>query len=140
MFDANVKTTGGYISGKVKIGIILRLLAGGDTLNLGVIFDITSKTCHNMLYEVLLHWVINTGIGYINMKKYLNDEQTMACISDGFSNCSYGILKGAIGATAGWLVRIVRPLFRVNVIKNIVSFFSRKGFYGLNVQIIVDDK
>ena len=74
------------------------------------------------------------------MKKYLNDEQAMDRVSDGFSNCSYGILKGAIGTTDGWLVHIVRPSFRVDGINNIVSFFSRKYFYGLNVQIIVDDK
>ena len=74
------------------------------------------------------------------MKRYLNDEQAMARVSAGFLKRSYGIIKGAIGAIDGWLVRIVRPSFRVDEIKNIVSFFSRKGFYGLNVQFIVDDK
>ena len=49
-------------------------------------------------------------------------------------------MKGAIGAIDGWLVRIVRPRFNLDGIKNATSFFSRKGFYALNVQAIVDDK
>ena len=40
MYDANEKTSGGYISGEVKLGITLRLLAGGDAFDLGIIFDI----------------------------------------------------------------------------------------------------
>ena len=39
----------------------------------------------------------------------------------------------------GWLVRIVRPGWRDRIL-NPVTFFSRKGFYALNVQCIVDDR
>ena len=45
MYDANCKTTGGYISGEVKLAVTLRLLAGGDALDLGLIFDIGSNHC-----------------------------------------------------------------------------------------------
>lgn len=31
-------TTGGFISGETKLGIVIRLLAGGDAYDLGVIF------------------------------------------------------------------------------------------------------
>ena len=41
MFDAHVKTCGGYISGETKVGITLRILAGGDVLYLSVLFDIS---------------------------------------------------------------------------------------------------
>ena len=37
MYDANVKATGGYISGEVKLAIALRMLAGGDSYDLAVI-------------------------------------------------------------------------------------------------------
>ena len=40
MYDANVATTGGYIAGEVKLAITLRLLAGGDALDIAVIFDV----------------------------------------------------------------------------------------------------
>ena len=74
------------------------------------------------------------------MTKYLNDDGDMARVSARFSQRSKRVLKGAIGAIDGWLARIVRPSFRVDGLNSIVSFFSRKGFYGLNVQCIEDDK
>ena len=49
-------------------------------------------------------------------------------------------MKGAIGALDGWLVRIQRPSFYWDGMTNITTFYSRKGFYALNVQVIVDDK
>ena len=50
------------------------------------------------------------------------------------------MLIGAIGAIDGWLVRIVRPSWFRDKIKNPTTFFSRKGFFALNVQCIVDDR
>ena len=40
IYDANILAVGGYISWKNKLAITIRLLAGGDALNLAVIFDI----------------------------------------------------------------------------------------------------
>ena len=54
MYDANVNTTGGYISGEAKLAITLRLLSIGTTLNLRVLFDIASHHCQIILHEVLL--------------------------------------------------------------------------------------
>lgn len=101
MYDKNVKTTGDHISGEVKLGAIICLLARCDALYLDITFNITSKLCHNMLYEVLFHLVINTGIGCININKYINDEHVMACVSTVFSKRSYSILQGDIGVIGG---------------------------------------
>ena len=38
MYQAHEITSGGYISGEVKVAITLRLLAGEDSYDLGVIF------------------------------------------------------------------------------------------------------
>ena len=54
MYDANVATTGGFISSEVKLGIATWLLAGGDVSYLSVIFDAHFYHCKRMLYEVLL--------------------------------------------------------------------------------------
>ena len=140
MFIANEKTTGGYISGETKLGITLRLLAGGDSLDLGVIFDISPKWCNEIMYYVLSYWIISTNIGHIDIYRYLQDEIAMKKVSDGFAKRSNGIFIGTIGAIDGWLVRIIRPSFWRDGIKNITAFYSRKGFYALNVQCIVDDK
>ena len=139
MFDAHEKTSGGYISGETKLGITLRLLAGGDINDLGALFDITPNHCNKIMLYVLLQWINKTEIGKINMYDYLADDRAMEKCSEGFSIRSNGVLKGAIGALDGWLVRIQRPSFFRDHVLNFTSFFSRKGFYALNVQVIVDD-
>ena len=40
----------------------------------------------------------------------------------------------------GWLVHIRRPSCFLDKVTSPIVFFSRKGFYVLNVQCIVDDK
>ena len=57
-------------------------------------------------------------------------------VSRGFSKRSNGILQGPIGTIDGWLVKIIRPSVTVDGIENIVGFFSRKGFYALNCQVL----
>ena len=140
MFMAHEKTSGGYISGETKLGLTLRLLAGGDALDLGVMFDIHPRTCNQIMVDVLMKWIIKPKIGGISMYDYLDDQEAMQKVSDGFSKRSNGVFKGGIGALDGWLVRIIRPGWRRDGYRNITAFFSRKGFYALNVQVIVDDK
>ena len=40
MYDTNMLATGRYVSGKVELAITSRLLAGGNALDLAIIFDI----------------------------------------------------------------------------------------------------
>ena len=139
MHDANTKATGGYIHGEVKLAITLRLLDGGDALDLGVMFDITPDHCTKIMHYVLVHWVIKANIGDINMIKYLGDKNAISKASTDFSKRYNGVLIGAIGTLDGRLVRVVRPGFR-SFVTNPVSFFSSKGFNTRNVQCAVDHK
>ena len=127
-----------FISGEVKMAITVRLLAGGDPLDLAVIFDVSPCHTKTIMYNVIKDWLIPSKLGDINMKSYLEDEEAMTRVSTGFSLRSNGVLKGAIGAIDGWLVKIVRPSWRLDNVRNSVAFFSRKGFFALNVQCIVD--
>lgn len=138
MYDGNVHTTAGYISGEVKVGITLRILSGGTALDLGVLFHMRSNHCHKILYEVLLQWIIKNDMGNINIDAYLFDVGALTKVSNGFARLSNGILKGAIGAIYGWLERIIRPSLWIDLIKNPTSFFSRKELYALDAQCIVD--
>ena len=108
-YEAISKTNGGYVSGEVKLAVTLRLLAGGDALDLGVIFDIYPDNITTTMYDVLLKWIIPSDIGKMNMTKYLGDDDTMDKVSLGYSKRSNGVLKGAIGALDGWLLRVVKP-------------------------------
>ena len=50
---------------------------------------------------------------------------------------SSGASAGVIGAIYGWIMKIKRSTSRAGVM-NLPSLFSRKGFFGINVQVIVD--
>ena len=108
---ANEKTGTGYISGKTKLGITLRLLAGGDSLDLDDIFDISLKWWNEIMFYIRSYWIISTNIGNIDIHDYLQNENAMKKVREGFAQRSNGAFIGAIGATYGWLVRIIRPLF-----------------------------
>ena len=56
MFNAHEHTSGCYISGGTKMTVALQLLAGRDSYDLGVIFDITSKH-----YEMIFMKCYNNG-------------------------------------------------------------------------------
>ena len=109
LYMAHCLTSGGWISGETRLAITLRILAGGNSYDIGVIFDITPKHCNKIMRDVLRHWINKTRIGGINIYEYLQDDQAMSKVSYGFSKRSNGIFKGAIGALDGWLVRITRP-------------------------------
>ena len=59
MFIAKEKSDGGYISGKVRLGVTLKLLAGGSALDLGVIFNVTPNHCNTIMLYVLSNWIIS---------------------------------------------------------------------------------
>ena len=140
MYVANEKTTAGYICGEIKLAITIRLLAGGDALDLAVIFDIYPTHLAAIMREVLTYWIIKPNIGKIDIIKYLENKEAMDRVSNGFAKRSNGVLTGAIGAIDGWLVKIRRPNNHMDGVTNPVPFYSRKGYYGLNVQCIVDDR
>lgn len=51
----------GGMTGEMRLAISIRLLYGGDILDLGVMFDISSHIITILMYDVLLNWVIKTG-------------------------------------------------------------------------------
>eukprot|EP00986_Skeletonema_menzelii_P016744 scaffold15713_cov91-Skeletonema_menzelii.AAC.1 len=54
------KSTGGFISGEVKLALRLRILAGGSYLDLALLFDRSSSSSH--AYAILFHGVISTPL------------------------------------------------------------------------------
>ena len=55
IYLAQKEASGGYLCGEVKLAITLRILAGGDSLDLGALFDISPCYCKNILNYVLLN-------------------------------------------------------------------------------------
>ena len=123
MYESLSKTNGGYVSGGVKLAVTIRLLAGGDVLDLGVIFDIYLDNFTKIIYDILLKCIIPSDIGIMNMTNYVGYNSAMDKVSIGFSQRSNGILKGAIGVFNSWLVRIVKPSWLRDKVKNPTTFF-----------------
>ena len=63
----------------------------------------------------------------------------MGSVSEGFTKRSNDVLKGAIGAINGWLVRVCCPSWFLDRLTSPIMFFSWKVFFALNVQCIIDD-
>jgi hypothetical protein len=61
----------------------------------------------------------------------------MASVALQFCEHSSGIINGCIGALDGWIVKVEKPK-RSDGINNPQSFYSRKGYFGVNVQAIAD--
>ena len=140
IYKAHLNTSGGYVSGEVKLALTIRMLAGGSPYDLSVIFDISPSHCKTIFIWVLVNWIIGTNIGKMDIVGYMNDDEAMKKVALGFARRSNGVLRGAIGAIDGWLVKIQRPWKIRDNVKDPASFFSRKGFYALNVQCMVDDR
>ena len=126
MHKAHSHTSGGFISGEVKLAITLRMLAGGSALDLSVVFDVSESHCKTLFIDVLQNWIIKVNIGDIDIESYLKNEDAMNNVSVGFSRRSNGILTGAIGAIDGWLVKIQRPSPYWDSVNNPSSFFLEK--------------
>ena len=86
------ETPGGFISGDVKLATTLCLLAGGDAMDLGVIFDITFNWCLMLMYKILEEWICATGIGDIDMESYARDVNTTERTISGFPQQPDGVL------------------------------------------------
>ena len=54
-----------------------------------------------------------------------------------FCEASAGVMNGCIGALDGWMVKIQKPT-KADGVNNPQSFYSCKGYYGVNVQAICD--
>ena len=84
------------------------------------------------------NWICSNKLTDISFYNNLQDIEAMRETDLHFSQgSSNGILGGCIGALDGWLVKIDSPSLS-DGIENIGGFYRRKGFYALNVQVIVD--
>lgn len=73
-------------------------------------------------------------------KRFCNDKDRLRESSNEFAHESNCLIWGAVGALDGWLAEIWKPSQLKDRVKNLSSFFSRKGFFAANVQVLVDRK
>ena len=142
MFYAHTTTSGGYIAGEVKLAITLRLLSGASYLDIGALYCCGYTYCYEIFHDVIKDWINNDNIEKLKFPglAYFKDVEAMQKNARAFQTCGThgGIISGCVGALDGWLVKIRRPGIRGEVVGAIKNYFSRKGYYGVNVQAIVN--
>jgi len=138
IYRAHKKTSGGYISGEIKVAITLRILAGASYLDVGCIFGVHHQYVSKIFLEVVTEWFCLDEISPLGLDETLDDENKLLEISSQFVNGKCPSFTGIIGALDGWLVRIRLSALRRMLKVGTGGYWSRKGFYALNVQVIVD--
>jgi len=141
ILHAHERTTGGFVSGEVKLALTLRLLAGGSYMDLALLFDVGFSTAYEIFHKVIKEWILDDRLVKINGVDYCEDDKRMEEVARGFAVASKNVINGCIGAIDGWIVKIRKPR-RWKDLRggDPATFFSRKGFFGINVQAIVDRK
>ena len=140
MMNAHEGSTGGFISGEIKLALTLRMLAGGSYLDLSLLYEMGTHYAYDIFHDVLENWILYLMIILLkSMVLIMNDDERLQKVALEFARSSDGLLAGCIGAIDGWIVKIRKPSLRDGV-TNPSSFYSRKGYFGLNVVAIVDKR
>ena len=106
MYRAHQKSTGGFISGEVKLAMTLRVLAGGSYMDLSLLYETSFSYSYKIFHCVTSKWINNDEFININGEQYLKDRERMSKVANDFSIGSNQLIKGCIRALDGWLVRI----------------------------------
>ena len=104
-----MQSTGGFISGEVKLALTLRLPVGGTYMDLALLYEVGMTYAYKILHDVVCNWINNDRLININGEDYLNGNERMATVANDFAIRSQGLFKGAIGTLDGWLVKVKRP-------------------------------
>lgn len=140
MKHAHEYSTGGFISGEIKVAITLRLLSGASYQDLGLLFVTSYSNIYRIFHYVIENWINNDGVMKIDCYNELSDVEAMKKAAKTFATHgkNEGIFGGIIACLDGWLVKIKCPMLNGDCVKNQGSFFCTKGYYAINVQAMVN--
>ena len=106
MYEAHQKSTGGFISGEVKLAMTLRVLAGGSYMDLSLLYETSFSYSYKIFHYVTSNWINDDKFININREQYLNDREKMSKVANNFLIGSNRLIKVCIGALDGWLDKI----------------------------------
>lgn len=119
---------------KVRLAMTLRFLAGGSYID---VLDVWGcpVDAHMKLYRIVYQVVdiINVVVQLPGVP-FDNKEEAVQ-VSQSFSRLSQHKFRGAIGAVDGFLLALTDPGEEV---ADSAHYYSRKGFFALNLQVICD--
>jgi hypothetical protein len=74
---AHEASTGGFVSGEIKLALTLRLLAGGSYLDLSLLYEVGSSYAYSILHDVVKNWILDDRLVKINGLDYINDDDRL---------------------------------------------------------------
>ena len=72
---AHQATTGGFISGEIKVALTLRLVAGGLYLDLSLLFDTGFRYVYKIFQDVIENWILDDRLVKIGGIDYCSNER-----------------------------------------------------------------
>ena len=137
IMNAARTNTGEYISGEWKVAMSLRLMAGATYLDMYLWANVSPDYVMRIFRHTNQYWFAQDFVSPMNyFDNILRNKEGRDKVRERFGDTSDGIMFGVVGAVDGWLVRIICPL--MTEVPNPGKYMSRKGFYAINVQAIVD--
>jgi len=122
---------------KVKLAATLRWLAGGSYLDICFAFGLSSSIFYHVKGGIL--WPTLEALHKILKIDFpIDDIEQLEEISNGFSRCVGGAIKGVVLAVDGWVCKTRAP--SADEVPNPISFRNRKGCFGIVVMAGCDSK
>ena len=84
MEKAHAESTGGFISGEIKLALTLRLLAGGSYLDLSLLLEIGFTYSYEIFHHVVSQWINDNNLVNISGEDYLQDDEQIAAVAAEF--------------------------------------------------------
>jgi hypothetical protein len=132
--DAN-EYTGGIIPGEIKVAMTIRILAGASYLDMILQYYVSPSSVFQVFHDVI-QWIDEAfQFPLFGLLKNRNWD-ALHDIAMNFAKFLDGVFYGCIGALDGIAIRIRCPFLSED--SDPGSYFCRKKFYALNVQVIVD--
>ena len=124
---------GGYISPQLRVAITIRWLAGGSYLDLKVNWGIATSTFYEITENVVDAIIATFPIEFDADQDAL---KTRAAEFAARQHKHRRVFKGVVGAVDGILIKVRCPWASEVGLPR--SFYSRKGFFAINVQAVCD--
>jgi hypothetical protein len=125
---------GGEISGELRLGMLLRLMAGASYLDLLMIYGVSQGAIYQS-FQTVTRWINQTLKFTLVEALKTEDIHYLRELSNAFSVDSDGAYNGCFGSIDGLALKIKQPTL-TDLLRDAGAYFSRKGFFALNCQAI----
>ena len=119
---------------ELRLALTLRYLAGGSVQDLWLMYGVSRREVYRSIWMTIdaINDILKVGIDYTDIDSLKRMEEGFAAKS------TRQLVRGCIGAIDEIQVKIRCPSKKLDGVSNPREYFSRKGFYSVNVQATCD--